>query len=128
MPPPRIIEHPLDTTVPVTQAAVFVCVGQGYGLIDVSWIRIVNGDEKSPRGKSIETTMVTPDNITTITSSLTVPDLESRDGRDYKCIYSNSEGEASSYIANLTITSKHYYVVYHDNFHCITMHTYRSLV
>ena len=48
-------------------------------------------------------TMITPDNITTITSSLTIPDLETRDGRDYKCIYSNSEGETSSYIASLTI-------------------------
>ena len=96
----------MDTTVPVTQAAVFVCVGQVYGLVDVSWIRIVNDDEKSPRGKSIVTTMVIPDSITTIISSLTIPDLETRDGRDYKCIYSNNEGEMSSYIASLTIVGK----------------------
>ena len=96
----------MNTTLPVTQTAVLVCVGQGYGFVDVSWIRIVNGDERSLRGKSIVTTMVTPDNITTITSSLTIPDLENRDGRDYKCIYSNSEGETSSYIASLTIGGK----------------------
>ena len=96
MPPPRIIKHPMNMELTVTQTAVFVCVGQGYGLVDVSWIRIVNGDERSLRGKSIVTTMVTPDNITTITSSLIIPDLESRDGRDYKCIYSNSEGETST--------------------------------
>ena len=111
VPPPRIIEHPLDATVPVTQAAGFICVGQGYGLVDVSWIRILNGDERSPRRKSIVTTMVTPDNITTITSSLTIPNLENRDGRDYKCIYSNSEGQTSSYIASLTIGGKYFYVV-----------------
>ena len=106
VPRPRIIEHPMNMELPVTQTAVFVCVAQGYGLVDVSWIRIVNGDERSLRGKSIVTTMVTPDNITTITSSLTIPDLENRDGRDYQCIYSNSEGEISSYIASLTIQSK----------------------
>ena len=104
--PPRIIEHPMNITQPVTETVVFVCVGQGYGLIDVSWSRIVNGDEISLRGKSIVTTMVTPDNITTITSSLTIPDLENRDGRDYKCIYSNSEGETNSYITSLTIVDE----------------------
>ena len=120
MPPPRIIKHLMNTTRLLTQTAVFVCVGQGYGLVDVSWVRIVNGDERSLREKSIVTTMVTPDNITTITSSLTIPDLENRDGRDYKCICSNSEGETSSYIASLTIIGKCYYILYHDNFHCIT--------
>ena len=107
VPPPRIIEHPMNITQPVTHTAVFVCVGQGYGLVDVSWVRIADDKEKSPRGKSIVTTMVTPDNIITITSNFTIPNLNNKDGRDnYKCIYSNSEGEISSYIANLTIGSK----------------------
>ena len=47
----------MNTTLPVTQTAVLACVGQGYGFVDVSWIRIVNGDERSLRGKSIVTTI-----------------------------------------------------------------------
>ena len=37
MPPPRIIVHPMNKTRPhaVTENATFVCVGQGYGFVDV---------------------------------------------------------------------------------------------
>ena len=48
VPPSRIIEHPTNITQPITQTAVLVCVGQGYGFVDISWIRMVNGDERSP--------------------------------------------------------------------------------
>ena len=108
MPPPRIIEHPMDTTVSVTQTAVFVCVGQGYGFVDVRWVRVKNNNDERPiPSKSIVTTMVTPDNITTITSVLTIPDLKDNDGkRNYRCIYSNSVGEMRSSSARLTIGSK----------------------
>ena len=81
----------------------FVCVGQGYGLVDVTWTRLVNNDERPLRSKSTVTTMVTPDNITSI---LTIPNLENRDGRDYRCTYRNSEGETQSNNATLTIGSK----------------------
>ena len=103
MPPPRIIEHPMDVELPVTETAVFVCVGQGYGLVDVNWVRITRNDERLLRSKSTMATMVTHDNITSI---LTIPDLEDRDGRDYRCIYNNSGGETHSNNATLTIGSK----------------------
>ena len=103
MPPPRIIEHPMDIRRPVTVSTVFVCVGQGYGSVDVNWVRIIKIDERPLRSKSTVTTMVTPDNITSI---LTIPDLEERDGRGYRCIYNNSAGEAHSNKATLTIGSK----------------------
>ena len=106
MPPPRIIEHPTNAELLVTETAMFACVGQGYGLVDVSWVRLVRSDERPLRSKSTVATMVTSDNITTITSILTIPDLEDIDGRDYKCIYNNSGGVTHSDNATLTIRSK----------------------
>ena len=100
MPPPRIIEYPMDITLPVTEDAVFVCVGQGYGLVNVMWFR--GNSERSPPGRSTVTTMVTPDNITTITSTLIIPDVTDRTSTMYRCRYSNSEGETDSNIARLT--------------------------
>ena len=93
----------MDKTRPVTQNATFVCVGQGYGFVDVSWFRIRGGNERSLLGKSIVTTIVTPDNITSI---LTIPDLRDRDGGRYRCRYNNSGGETDSTRARLTIGSK----------------------
>ena len=103
MPPPRIIEHPMDVELPVTETAVFVCVGQGYGLVDVNWVRKTRNDERLVQSKSTMATMVTHDNTTSI---LTIPDLEDRDGRDYRCIYNNSGGETHSNNATSTIGSK----------------------
>ena len=104
MPPPRIIVHPMDVTRPVTENATFVCVGQGYGFVDVSWVRLArNGNERFLRDKSIVTTMVTPGNITSI---LTIPDLENRDRRRYFCRYINSGGQTDSNQTTLTIRSK----------------------
>ena len=94
----------MDITLPVTQNATFTCVGQGYGFVDVSWVRIRYISERPLRRKSIVTTMVTPDNITSI---VTIPDLENIDGRRYyMCRYINSGGETDSNQAKLTIGSK----------------------
>ena len=93
----------MDITVPITETAMFVCVGQGYGLVVVNWVRIVRNDERPLRPKSTIATMVTHDNITSI---LTIPDLEDGDGRDYRCIYNNSGGQIHSNNATLTIGSK----------------------
>ena len=95
----------MNTTRPVTQTAVFICVGQGYGFVDVSWIRVKNNNEEIPiPSKSIVTTMATPDNIT---SNLSIPRLkDSDDQRRYKCIYSNSGGKMDSNLVTLTIGSK----------------------
>ena len=115
MPPPRIIEHPMDTTVPITKTAEFVCVGQGYGFVDAIWIRGKPHKRTPPPSKSIVTTMVTPDNITTFTSILTIPDLEDNDdNKNYRCMYNNSGGETRSNPARLTIESRCSYVHY-DN-------------
>ena len=107
MPPPRIIEHPTNVELPVTETAVFVCVGQGYGFVDVTWVTGKRNNERSPPDKSTVTTMVTPDNITTITSILTIPDVNDRDGRHFRCIYNNTGGETHSNIAKLTIGGKY---------------------
>ena len=93
----------MDKTRPVTVNVTFVCVGQGYGFVDVSWFRNRSGSERSPPGKSIVTTMVTPDNITSI---LTIPNLRNSDRGDYWCRYNNSGGDTNSTIATLTIGSK----------------------
>ena len=103
MPRPRIIVHPMDITRPVTQNATFVCVGQGYGLVDVRWIRRRGGNDRPLLGRSIVTTIVTPDNITSI---LTIPDLRDGDRGSYRCRYSNSGGEMDTERAALTIGSK----------------------
>ena len=102
--PPRIIKDPKDTIVPVTEDAVFVCVGQGYGLVDVMWFR--GNREGSPSGRSTVTTMVTPDDITTITSVLTIPSVNDNTPSRYRCRYSNTEGETDSNIARLTTGGK----------------------
>ena len=101
MPPPRIIVHPMNITRPVTLNATFICVGQGYGFVNVSWFRGVRN--RSPPGRSIFTTMVIPNNITSI---LTIPDLRNNDRGHYKCRYINSGGETDSDLAKLTIDSK----------------------
>ena len=92
----------MDKTRPPTQNATFVCVGQGYGFVDVRWVR-GGRNGRSPPGKSIVTTMATPDNITSI---LTIPDLIGSDGGRYRCRYNNSGGETHSNNARLTIGSK----------------------
>ena len=108
-----MIEHPMDATVPVTQDAMFKCVGQGYGLVNVRWVRVKSGNEKSLPSKSTVTTMVTPNNITTITSILTIPNLVDNDGnKNYKCIYNNSKGKIDSSRARLTIGSKCLHIMY----------------
>ena len=108
MPPPRIIEHPINTELPATEIAEFKCIGQGYGFVDVRWLRIKNDKERSPPRKATVTTMVTPDNITTITSVLTIPDLMDGNRGPYWCIYNNSGGETPSETAILAIGSKCY--------------------
>ena len=121
MPPPRIIVHPMSITLPVTANATFVCVGQGYGFVNVSW-----RSGGLMRGRSVPadlvTTMVTPDNITTITSTLTIPDLRDNNGGRYRCRYSNNGGDTDSKRNRLTIGSEcYYYVHYYTNelFVCI---------
>ena len=103
MPPPRIIVHPMDITRPVTENATFVCVGQGYGFVDVRWFSGGRSSRRSPPSKSIVTTMVTQDSIT---STLTIPDLIDYDGGRYRCRYSNNGGETNSNQARLTIGSR----------------------
>jgi len=79
----------------------FVCVGQGYRIVNVSWHR--RGRNNIP-GRSSVTTAVTPD---VITSTLTIPDLRNgNDGENYVCRYSNSEGETFSNFATLTVGCK----------------------
>ena len=99
----------MDIIVPGGETAVFVCVGQGYGLVDVMWFRGNSGSERSPPGGSTVTTMVTPDNITTITSILTIPNVNDNTPNRYRCRYSNSEAETDSSIARLTIGGKYCY-------------------
>ena len=95
----------MDMTVPVTQTAVFVCVGQGYGYVDVIWLR--GSRDRSPPERSTVTTMVTEDDVTTITSILTIFDVNDNTPSRYRCRYSNSEGEIDSSIASLTVGGKH---------------------
>ena len=95
----------MDLRHPFAAVAIFTCVGQGYGFVNIIWIR---GSRGSPPAKSIISTMTTPDNIT---STLTIPDLEERDHNNrYRCRYSNNEGNVNSNRARLTIGSKHQYL------------------
>ena len=103
MPSPRIIKQPVDTMRLATQNATFVCVGQGYGFIDISWIRGVRINERPPPSKSIVTTVITPDSIT---NTLIIPKLRDRDKGRYKCRFVNSAGGTDSYRALLSIESK----------------------
>jgi len=96
----------MDQTVPVTETVVFVCVGQGYGIVNVSWHRMrrKNNNYNDPPDRSIVNTVVTPD---LINSTLTIPELRDRNNRDnYRCRYNNSEGETFSNPATLTIGCK----------------------
>ena len=93
----------MDITRPVTQNATFVCVGQGYGFVDIRWISGRRNSERSLQSKSIVTTMVTPYNITSI---VTIPNLRGNDGVRYSCRYNNSGGDTDSARARLTIGSK----------------------
>ena len=105
MPPPRIIVQPMNITRLVKQNATFVCVGQGYGFVDVRWAKFKYGNEKSLRRKSIVTTTVTPNNITSI---LTIPDARSNDVGRYECEYNNTGGGRVNK-AKLSIVSKYQY-------------------
>ena len=103
VPAPRIIVQPVDVTAPAQTNVTFICVGQGFGFVNVIWVRGLRN--RSPPDKSIVTTIVTSDNITSI---LTIPDLRGRDEGHYTCRYNNSGGEADSIPARLTIGSKYY--------------------
>jgi len=91
----------MDQTVPAPQTVVFVCVGQGYGIVNVSWHG--NKINKSQQKRSNVTTVVTPD---LITSTLTISNLKGRDSGRYRCRYSNSEGGTFSNFATLTVGCK----------------------
>ena len=93
----------MDITRPAAQNATFECVGQGYGFVSVRWFRGSRSSEQTPSNKSIVTTMVTPDNIT---STLIIPNLIDRDVARYRCRYSNNGGDRGSYRARLTIRCK----------------------
>ena len=95
--------QPVDKTISAQQNATFTCIGQGYGFVNVVWVRGIRNSERSPPSRSIITTIVTSDNIT---STLTIPDLRGRNKGLYWCRYSNSEGETDSSQARLTIGSK----------------------
>ena len=101
MPAPRIIVQPVDKAIPAQQNAIFTCVGQGYGFVNVVWVRGIRN--RSPPEKSIVTTMATSDSVT---STLTIPDLRGRDEGRYWCRYNNSGGITNSTLARLTIGSK----------------------
>ena len=89
----------MDVIVPGGGTAMFKCVGQGYGYVDVSWFR----GSGNLRRKSNVTTIVTSYNITSI---LTIPDVNNKDERNYVCIYNNSAGLTRSNAGRLTIGSK----------------------
>ena len=99
----------MDMTVPRRGIAVFLCVGQGYGSVNVMWFRGTSDNGGSPPERSTVTTMVTPDNITTITSILTIPDVNNKTLKWYRCRYNNSEGETDSNIVRLTVVCKSQY-------------------
>ena len=103
MPHPRIIVHPVDIRHLVTQNATFTCVGQGYGFIDVRWIKGVRINERPTPSKSIVITMVTP---VSITSTLTIPNLRDRNAGRYSCRYISSGGVTDSDKAILRIGGK----------------------
>ena len=105
VPPPRITEQPKNETIPATRTARFTCVGQGYGTVNVMWLRGMNN--KTLPNKSNVTTVVTPDG--NITSTLTIPRLRGGDRGRYRCRYGNSEGETFSDFAILTIARKRLY-------------------
>ena len=99
----------MDITVPGGGTATFVCVGQGYGLVDVMWFRGNIRRTNPPPERSTVTTMITADNITII-SILIVPDVNDDTDytpKTYRCRYSNSQGHTDSMIARLTIGCKY---------------------
>ena len=97
----------MDREVPLTETAMFMCVGQGYGLVNVTWHRGGRYRGRLPPERSIVTTMITPDNIAVLTSILTIPDVTKEDHSTlYRCRYSNSQGETDSSIVRLTVGSK----------------------
>ena len=87
----------MDITVPATQNATFLCVGHGYGFVDVRWLGVRTA-------RSTVTTLVTSDNITSI---LTIFDVRGRDQRRYRCKYINNGGSRNSDQAHLTVESKY---------------------
>ena len=108
MPPPRIIKHPMDIAVLRGETAVFECVGQGYGFINASWVRGKGKYERPPPERSTVTFMATQNDITTITSILTIPNVNDAIAKLYRCKFSNSEGEVYSDIGKMTVKSKCY--------------------
>ena len=96
----------MDIIIQAGNNLTFKCVGQGYGFINVSWVIGRGNNERPPPDKSTVTTMVTPDNITTITSILTIPDVNDRDGKIFRCNYCNGKGDTYSNSAALTIGCK----------------------
>ena len=91
----------MDLTRSVTETAIFTCVGQGYGLVNVSWHR--QNDNRNPvtrRRRFTSNIVVTPDRIS---STLTIVDLQNNDERNYWCRFDNNIGHMLSMFATLTI-------------------------
>jgi len=97
---PRFVQDPLNQAVPATEDTNFICTGQGYGNVTVSWFRGQRSRENPIQDKAFITNTAAPDLITSI---LSIPNVLASDEGRYWCRLSNSAGSNDSDTARLTI-------------------------
>ena len=105
---PSILQHPSDLIVAASQTATFTCVSSGEPPPTVAWT--LDGVPLDPASGQVSVQTSGP------TSVLLVADAQGEDEGSYRCVASNSEGEATSNAADLQLACKQTILNFYHNF------------
>ena len=97
---PGVVTHPSDTSAAAPFSGVFTCTVQGYGYRNIMWHRT---NHHLPK-KAYYT--ISP-SVNETTSTLTIPNVTSKDVGTYHCVVWVNNNAAKSKSANLILAGKY---------------------
>ena len=104
---PKIVRHPKSTVVAIYDDATFKCTARGYGNISIIWRR---QNSELP----VTATVTNTKSINNTRSILRIQKSIGYYKGNYYCVIANSVGMIGSGFAYLSITGKHFIMVYYS--------------